>query len=173
MIILLFLLILLLTSLHFAQPSPSPSISTSPSKHKSVFAYGSLLNKWVLKAVFPHRPVTLYETTRLKGWKRQWLQYDDSVMLNITRETSSSEVNGILIPVTEDDLRRLDEYETTHDRIQISQDVYTYVAKTNFPHRPVILLKKMPDFYVQTVLDGFEQYGTAFVNEFFTTTSPT
>lgn len=49
--------------------------------------------------------------------------------------------------------------------------VYVYVPKSQL--KPTSLIQGVPDFYVQTVVDGFSQYGENEVAKLFKTTRST
>lgn len=151
-----------------------------------LFGYGSLLNPTLQRIFFPDRKPTRYPVASLLpsfGMSRWWFQMTEGgLMLGIVPSEQPREINGIVIPVDESDLRRIDVYEeATHYRQQVpvqhiesaelSPDsvVYVYLPKTT-TLKPASLLQRLPDFYVQTVVDGFAQYGEDEVTKLFKTT---
>lgn len=156
-----------------------------PQKYNTyVFGYGSLLNPTVLRVLFPDRTTLKYPLVNLRtNYVRSWLETEDGeLMLGLVPSQNPTDVNGILIPVNEDELQRLDRYESTHYRQEISisdfrrdfrrdfrgdEKVYVYLPKTV---KAASLLQHLPDFYVQTVVDGFAHYGDQEVTRFFATT---
>lgn len=191
MIVILVLLFLLLLLLLLFQLVKSPR-KACPAK-QYVFAYGSLLNPWFLRTVFPNRSKTKYMTAFLtadSGYIRYWLKLNEQndIMLGLLRKgnkenkENKESTNGILIPVDDEDLRRLDQYERTHYRTRLDtqhlisevcniQDpnnvVFVYLPKpTGTSFEAIDVEKFMPDFYVVSVLDGFSQYGEKFLQKF-------
>ena len=149
-------------------------VAIYPRRQMYVFAYGSLLDPNVLRMVFPDRSNTLYGKATLSGAKRVFMEYDDSVMLGVIPGESSDRVNGILIPVSDSDLFHLDLFEQpTHYRAAIfpyneSTEVFVYL-----PHQLTAPVIPSPDDeYMQSVEDGFSQYGPHYLEEFWQTTYP-
>lgn len=118
----------------------------------ALFAYGSLVNPDSAAATLG-RPVKASEPVRLRGWRRQWsvardntavektfARPDGSVpayVLGLTIEPADERddaPNGVLLEVSEDDLRRLDVREMRYDRVEVGpaggfDRVFAYRAK--------------------------------------------
>lgn len=117
------------------------------------------------------------------GYSRYWLKLNqrNDIMLGLLPTTQQKEsTNGILIPVDDSDLTRLDQYEHTHYRTRLDSKhiisdvcniensvVFVYLPKpTGTRFEAIDVEKLMPDFYVVSVLDGFSQYGEKFFDKF-------
>ena len=119
----------------------------------ALFAYGSLVSPESVSATLgrtPARPAP----ARLHGWRRRWSQVRDNVavektfarrfdgtvprhVLGLNLEPADVDAvapNGVLLEVSEDELRRLDVREMRYDRIEVEafagfDRVFTYTAK--------------------------------------------
>lgn len=127
-----------------------------------VFGYGSLASPEDAARTLGRLPSFIYPVS-LHGWIRDWsvvIQNDTAahrsvtlpdgmvapgsiVVLNVRRPALNERAtnpNGVLIEVTEADLRKLDARETHYDRHDVTADIvggpagiiYTYVGKDHF-----------------------------------------
>jgi hypothetical protein len=119
----------------------------------ALFAYGSRVNTDSAEATLG-RPVPLPPPVRLGGWRRRWSQARDNLAvektfarradgslprhvlgLNIEPSRHAEEApNGVLLAVTEEELRRLDVREMRYDRVELGalggfDRVFAYTAK--------------------------------------------
>ena len=102
----------------------------------------------------------------------------EAVFLDLEREGAGS-VNGILIPVIDSDLARLDGREKNYDRIEVSgsipietdRPIFTYVGKQEFtnPGPDLFVLRG----YEQLVEEGLSHWGDAFAQRYYASTIPT
>jgi hypothetical protein len=162
----------------------------------ALFAYGSLVSPESASATLgrtPARPTP----ARLHGWRRRWSQVRDNVAvektfarrsdgtvprhvlgLNLERtDVDAVAPNGVLLEVTEDELRRLDVREMRYDRIEVEplagfDRVFTYTAKranraADPPPGAVVI-----EAYVQGVERAFAALGAEQLALFRETTGP-
>jgi hypothetical protein len=118
----------------------------------AVFAYGSLVNPASAAATLG-RAVTASEPVRLHGWRRRWSVARDNTAVEKTFARPDGSIpahvvgltvepaderddgpNGVLLEMSEDDLRRLDVREMRYDRVEVDpiggfDRVFAYRAK--------------------------------------------
>lgn len=83
-----------------------------------VFGYGSLMNPMSLARTLPREHT--FHPGVLPGYKRRMnLRYEEHVFLNIVPREDSA-VDGLLIPITEDELELLKEREEGYDCVDIT-----------------------------------------------------
>jgi hypothetical protein len=171
------------------------------SERIGLFAYGSLASTASASRTLG-RPVEGVVVARLPGWRRRWSQVRDNlatektfahaetgvvpphcVGLNLEPDPGAAGPNGVLIEVTEPELRRLAIREIRYDRIDVSDAavghaateldrIVTFTAKPeNFAPTPppgaVILAP-----YVRAVEAAFGTFGADQLDVFHQTTGP-
>lgn len=162
----------------------------------ALFAYGSLVSPESAAATLGRVPVRP-APVRLPGWRRRWSQVRDNVavektfarrsdgtvprhVLGLNLEPSDVDAvapNGVLLEVSEDELRRLDVREMRYDRIEVEalagfDRVFTYTAKpanrvAEPPPGAVVI-----EAYVQGVERAFAALGAEQLALFRETTGP-
>jgi cation transport regulator ChaC len=126
---------------------------------------------------------------RLEGWQRKWQLHIDGcygengdvctvVFLDITPAENGRSMNGILLPVSDEELERLDQRERHYNRTDVTHlispgvdgVVYTYIGKDdcNRPPEGSFVMA----YYEQVVADALELWGTEFAGEYHETTIP-
>jgi len=154
-------------------------------KKNYIFAYGSLTNYYIQKILLKNS--ILYPKAILKknfGYKRYWLESKvNGVTLGIMPSKTPKDINGILINISDDELKKFDKYEieeSNHTKLKIdwkfidcekkykNSNLYVYVIIN--PPKKVDIVKKIPNLYAQTVMQGFLQYGEDYLNLFLKTT---
>lgn len=102
-----------------------------------LFAYGSLVSPESAAATLG-RTVTASAPTRLRGWRRRWGMARDNAAVEKTFARADGSIprhvlgltlepadegddgpNGVLLEVSEDELRRLDVREMRYDRVEV------------------------------------------------------
>jgi cation transport regulator ChaC len=150
----------------------------------ALFAYGSLVSSESAARTL-ERAVTHSKPLRLRGWRRRWSGFRDNLRCEKTFALRGGELprhvlglniepaeenergpNGVLIELTEDELRRLDVREMRYDRVEVTgqldaefDHVFTYRARReHFAPRPppgaVIIAS-----YAATVESAFDSLG--------------
>jgi cation transport regulator ChaC len=162
----------------------------------ALFAYGSLVNPESASATLGRAPARS-AAARLHGWRRRWSQVRDNVavektfarrsdgtvprhVLGLNLEPSDVDAvapNGVLLEVSEGELRRLDVREMRYDRVEVEalagfDRVFTYTAKranraAEPPPGAVVI-----EAYVQGVERGFATLGMQQLALFRETTGP-
>lgn len=159
---------------------------------KYIFGYGSLINLKSAAKTF-QRPISDDDIRLVSaaGYFRVWRivvpvrteqengEIVSAVFLDI-EQRGDSDVNGVLIEVTDEELSNLDIRESSYDRLEITSHVrpciedgvvYTYQGKPSFfvEHydRPVV-----PGRYLAMVAAGVERWGSEFSNQYDVTTEP-
>ena len=148
---------------------------------KFLFAYGSLVNHFSRKKVIQN--VSSFYGN-LSAYKRIWcinVEAKKFTGLGLIYDKNHY-CNGIYIPISEEDINRLDEREikgsgNKYERILINNtlcdkrfkenEVYTYVSKVienPSPNCPLI------QSYIDVVIQGFIQYNKEYAKEFCQTT---
>lgn len=143
-------------------------------KHPHFFGYGSLVNRHTHSFTPTH-------TARIKGWRRVWHRAPirPAAFLSVVPD-SSSEIDGLIAPVPNDDWAALDQREAAYDRIEVTDavghgaedvrdiSIYAIPAGASAPpdeDHPILLS------YVDAVLQGYlHQYGEEGARRFVTTT---
>ncbi len=138
------------------------------------FGYGSLVNRATHD--FPSlRPA------RLKGWRRAWRHTDLRPLAFLTAiPDPTSEIEGMIAHVPDDDWAALDQREWAYDRIDVTDavihplrtdvEIAVYAVPQERHHAPQdrhpILLS-----YIDVVVQGFlQEYGAEGAERFFSTT---
>lgn len=156
----------------------------------TLFGYGSIVSAQSASTTL-QRPVKEEEmpVAVLRGFSRVWnyvetVHFEDdpsgtdstAVFLNVERVTGSL-CNGVLLQVTEDELRRFDQRERKYDRLDVTDfidgvapqgPVYVYSASgsaTSVPGHAVI-----PQRYEDLVSKAAETRGPEFARDFLTQT---
>ena len=172
------------------------------SERVALFAYGSLVGRASAERTLG-RPVEHATVTRLAGWRRRWSQVRDNlatektfacaetgvaprhcVGLNLERDPGAPGPNGVLLEVSQAELRRLAVREVRYDRIDVTgpgaeegaaefDRVVAFTAKPeNFAPTPppdaVILAA-----YLRAVHGAFGTLGADQLDLFNETTGPT
>jgi len=164
-----------------------------------VFGYGSLMNPGsIQKTVSREVPRETLITAVLHDYVRKWdlvelIRFVDdrsdsvvpAVFLDVVKQ-SGREVNGILLALSEEELRKMDEREKNYNRVNVSSlaepivspdvfsyvgDVFTYVGKDAHTHPPPDAC--VPSYYEEAlVLAGVREWGAAFETQYHQTTLP-
>jgi Gamma-glutamyl cyclotransferase, AIG2-like len=162
----------------------------------ALFAYGSLVSPESASATLGRVP-SRRAPARLPGWRRRWSQARDNVavektfarrsdgavprhVLGLNLEPSNVDAvgpNGVLLELSEDELRRLDVREMRYDRIEVDavegfDRVFTYTAKranraSEPPEGAVVI-----EAYVQRVERAFAALGDDQLRLYRETTDP-
>lgn len=167
---------------------------------KYIFGYGSLVSAQDIERTLGHPPESLEQVT-LTGWVRDWgIILNNSTtnrhyetlperkvpsfvaILNIhkprngERETNP---NGVLFPVTDQEMQKMDERESHYRRIEITEGltykpdgkVYTYVGLSKYLETPSLRLKTIvPKSYRELVEASFSSFGEESLARFRATT---
>jgi hypothetical protein len=161
-------------------------------KHKKqnknyIFAYGSLLNYYVQKILIKNNKFWPKATLKKEfGYERYWLHNDNyGLTLGIEQSKTPNDINGILIEISDDELKNFDKYEieeSNHSRLKIdwndikcdskfvnkNYNIYVYVIKEKTSRGSIV--KKMPNLYALTVMSGFRRYGNDYLDQFIKST---
>ena len=126
----------------------------------------------------------------LEGYVRKWQLVDavivegreqegplEAVFLDLERDEAGS-VNGILVPVIDSDLKRLDGREKNYDRINVTAAistktkgaVFTYIGKAEFtnPGSGALVLRG----YEELIEEGLSHWGDEFTRNYYASTIP-
>ena len=140
--------------------------------HCLVFGYGSLIhpdsaNRTLRRPEPPHD----FQPATLRGYQRAWRLHvrrhfadappdrqTDCVVLDIVPRPGMT-MNGVLIPVTTDELARLDQREAHYDRVDVTgaiepappHTVITYAGKDEHTHPPADAV--IAETYLRVVID--------------------
>lgn len=165
-----------------------------------IFGYGSLVSAKDIDRTLGHPPESLEQTT-LIGWVRDW-----SIILDNTKTTrryetlpdrevpnfvtilnihmprdgeSPSNPNGVLFPVTNEEMQKMDDRETHYSRIEVTQNltykpdgkVYAYVGLSENLETPALRSKAiLPQSYRELVEAGFLSFGSESLEQFLDST---
>jgi len=161
-----------------------------------IFGYGSLVSAKDIERTLSHPPASLEQTT-LMGWVRDWSLILDNttttrryetvpkgkvpnfvVALNIhtpvDREQATNP-NGLLFPVTDEEIRKMDQRETHYYRVEVTQQitykpdgkVYAYVGLSEHLGTPGLRSKAiLPNSYRKLVEAGFSTFGKDSLEKF-------
>jgi cation transport regulator ChaC len=166
----------------------------------AVFAYGSLVLPDSAAATLG-RPILTVEPATLSGWRRRWSVYRDNTAaektfaraeggelppfilgLNLERaEAGDLPPNGALLPVSEEEIERLDLRELRYDRVEVTAEiedghgfdtVFAYTAKeAHFAPEPPEGAVTMAS-YLRVLERGFTALGPGQWERFLETTGP-
>jgi hypothetical protein len=166
----------------------------------ALFGYASLVSPDSASRTLG-RPVDPVAIARLPGWRRSWSQARDNLTCEKTfarsadgslfrhvlglnlepRDDADEAPNGVLLELTDEELRRLDVREMRYDRVDVTGQidaprgidrVFTYTAKeAHFapdpPEDTVVLAS-----YARTVESAFAALGTGQRDVYLSTTGP-
>lgn len=161
-----------------------------------IFGYGSLVSAKDIERTLGHPPETLEQST-LRGWVRDWsIILDNSTTtrryetlperevpnfvailnIHIPREGElATNPNGVLFPVSEDEMQKMDDRETHYSRIEVTQNltykpdgkVYAYVGLSENLETPALRSKAiLPQSYRELVEAGFLSFGSESLEQF-------
>ncbi len=156
-----------------------------------VFGYGSLINpKSVQKTLGRELRIEDLLVGRIHDHVRKWQLVDwviiegfneersvPAVFLDLVRHEGAW-VNGILIPLSKEELHKMDQREKNYDRIDVSNliepevdgQTYTYMGKKdhiNPPRESCVLVQ-----YEALVEEGLRFWGKAFEQHYYKSTLP-
>jgi cation transport regulator ChaC len=165
----------------------------------AVFAYGSLVLPESAAATLG-RPVPALEPATLPGWRRRWSQYRDNrsvektfaraqggelppfiLGLNLERAGEGDVApNGALLPLSEQELQRLDLRELRYDRVEVSAEidghrfdpVFAYTAKKAHFARQAPAGAVVIAGYIRALERAFSELGRGEWERFHETTGP-
>ncbi len=157
-----------------------------------IYGYGSFTNPYIQKFILKNMDATVHKASLSKnyGFVRKWTEdenghvnlgifpYDKNKIQNINE---LKDINGVLFEVDIKDFPKIDEYEKkSHIKKELSWNdiicdfkypqnkLIIYIPK--LPYKKVDILKRIPDIYVQTVMDGFSSLGNDYLNQFMEST---
>jgi len=155
-----------------------------------IFVYGSLINYNIQKLLL-EKTKKIWPKAILKksfGYSRHWIKNSKGgITLGIFKSKQPSDINGILLEVSDNELREIDKYEiysatsnhrkksihpkyiTTNVNIQSNDKLYIYMP--NFDYKPVDYARHIPDIYINTCMNGFLLYGENYLDQFLKTTN--
>lgn len=156
-----------------------------------VFGYGSLIQS--ASRSFTLRAETMAIRATLRGYQRVWgATVHASSMTAVTLvKQKGSKCNGVIFPVTRDQLMRLDRRESGYDRVAVPvrelliaredldhagwnmpTEVEVYVArKVKLPNRDFPISQSYVDVILTGCLQEFQKGGWDFAREFIRTTA--
>ena len=154
-----------------------------------IFGYGSLVSAKDVERTLGHQPESLTETV-VRGWVRDCSMILDNTstirryetipdrtvprfvaILNIhlpQEGEDATDPNGVLFPVTDDEMRKMDERENHYQRVDITDyvdnkpqgRVYAYVGIEKYLETPALRKKSvLPGSYRELVEKGFVSFG--------------
>ncbi len=157
-----------------------------------IFGYGSFTNSYIQKFILKNMDAKVHKASLSKnyGFVRKWTE-DENGHVNLgifpynkntnTNISELKDINGVLFEVDAKDFPKIDEYENkSHIKKELSWDnivsdfkypqnkLVIYIPK--LPYKKVDILKRIPDIYVQTVMDGFSSFGNDYLNKFMDST---
>ncbi|MFO0781798.1 MAG: gamma-glutamylcyclotransferase family protein [Candidatus Saccharimonadales bacterium] len=161
-----------------------------------IFGYGSLVSATDVERTLGHPPESLTETV-VPGWVRDWSIILDNtstirryetvpdrtvpkfvVILNLHLPRDgevATNPNGVLFPVTDDEMRKMDERENHYQRVDITDyvdnkpqgHVYAYVGMEKYIATPALRKQSiLPGSYRELVEKGFLSFGDASLQKF-------
>jgi cation transport regulator ChaC len=152
-----------------------------------VFAYGSLMNPNSIRKSIRLTHESSTKTACLYGYARGWFSQSEVVLqgneekghvpaafLGLKRQHEAY-CNGILVPVSNADLRTLDLREKGYVRVEVSPlvfpsvegQIFAYVVQDQSPPPEWSLVLRD---YVRVIEEALEHYGVQFKDEFHLTT---
>lgn len=164
--------------------------SKNINKKNYIFAYGSLTNYNVQKLLLEKTKKRWPIATLKKefGYSRHWIDNSKGgITLGIFKSKQPSDINGIIIEVSDNDLREIDKYEIysptsnhikkrinlkyikTNINIKPNDNLFVYMPNTIY--NQVDYKSYIPNIYVNTCMDGFSLYGEDYLDKFLKTTS--
>lgn len=145
-----------------------------------LIGYGSLINPNHRERIGLPREA---EEVRIQGYERRWnvKAINKKTYLGVTPSLSSW-LNAVLIPMTEDQLRMLDRWESAYDRIRVEESAlslplsagstaWIYLPQPRWTLDEPSSEHVVKRGYVDLVFEGCLAYGSAFCQEFLTTTT--
>lgn len=152
-------------------------------KKNYIFAYGSLLNYYVQKSLIGKALIWPKATLKKEfGYERYWFySKKNGVTLGIIPSKTPKNINGIIIEVSDEELKKIDKYkieESKHIKIRLNwndikcnekyknknDNLFVYIIKNH--KEKINITKKMPNLYAMTVMSGFAFYGDNYLNLF-------
>lgn len=116
----------------------------------SLFVYGSLMARVELERVLgrpyegPYRPHVLY------GYQRKWTAVDGEIAYLDLYEDSDAKTTGFLVEISNEDLERLDTWETGYQRVDAGS-FQVYVSKSEYRRTGKVVLQSYLEL-VQPIL---------------------
>jgi len=159
--------------------------------HCYVFGYGSLIHPASVNRTLgrAEAPADM-QPAELSGYQRCWQllvhrRFTDDppglttpcVVLDIAPREGAT-MNGVLVPVTQAELKLLDRREAKYDRIDVTdhiaprpdRPVYTYVGRPRHTRPPADAV--IPGVYMRIIRDALPLWGEGFAERFEATTLP-
>ena len=165
-------------------------------QNKYIFGYGSLVSAKDIARTLGHPPASL-ELTTLMGWVRDWsvilnntttIRRYETVpdrnvpnfvsILNIRTPRNNEEAtnpNGVLFPVKDEELEKIDNRETHYQRIDVTKHltykpdgvVYAYIGLPEYLETSALRSKViLPKSYRELVESGFLSFGPDSLEKF-------
>lgn len=158
-----------------------------------LFSYGSLINRTSAENVLK-RPLTRDDLipALLPGFQRCWRAREDLLFEALGREATGvfldlrsapgSQLNGVLIKISAEELVRLKLREKNYDCLDVSQalqpqlptgQIFTFVCRPEHRAQPGEADAYIPQRYIDMVRSGCLAIGPEFLNQYDATTEPT
>ncbi len=166
----------------------------------AIFAYGSLLSPASLERTLKKKYAKPLVICSVPGWQRSWdvimpnrtfytrldseRMYPENIIYLNVRPQIGGLLNGVLIVVSGDELKSIDEREWIYDRRVVTDqlqgvvvkggDAFIYVAKQEWIMKnvPSTRVASVRSTYLDIVEDGLNKLGSSFRNAYEGSTDP-